>query len=115
MSCSKYNAGMLNEVVDIQRATRTSDGAGGFTTVWGTLAGSPTRASVKALSGAERFASERVEATSKWRVVVRYFDGLLESDLIAIRGLAYNIRFINNMDLADRWLVIDLDGGKAIP
>ena len=106
MSCSKYNAGMLNEVVDIQRATRTSDGAGGFTTVWGTLVGSPTRASVKALSGAERFASERV---------VRYFDGLLESDLIAIRGLAYNIRFINNMDLADRWLVIDLDGGKAIP
>jgi len=115
MSCCDYNAGMLRETISIQREARTSDGAGGFTAVWSELSGAPSRASVKALSGGERFASERVEATTKWRVVVRYFDGIRESDRIVIRSKAHNIRFINNVDLADRWLIIDLDGGVAIP
>jgi len=111
--CDKYNAGMLKEAVVFQRAAKVSDGAGGFTEAWADIAGAPTRASVKALSGGERYASERIEATSKWRIVVRYSPGILESDRVRIRNRAYNIRFINNLDLADRWLEIDLDGGVA--
>ena len=111
--CDKYTAGMLKEAVVFQRAAKVSDGAGGFTETWGAIAAAPTRASVKALSGGERYASERIEATSKWRIVVRYFPGILESDRVQIRDRAYNIRFINNVDLADRWLEIDLDGGVA--
>jgi head-tail adaptor len=114
MKCCDYNAGMLKEPVDIQRATRTPDAAGGWTVVWATISGSPDRCAPTALSGSERFASERTEAVSKWRVVVRYFPGLLESDRIEMRGRAYNVRFINNIELADRWLVIELDGGRAI-
>ena len=115
IKCYPYNAGMLKETIDIQRATRVSDGAGGYDTTWATLSGSPTRASVKALSGTERYASERVEATTKWRIAMRYFEGLQEQDAIIIRGKTHNIRFINNLDLADRWLVVDLDGGMATP
>lgn len=111
--CDNYNAGMLKEAVVFQRAANVSDGAGGFTVAWADIAGAPTRASVKALSGGERYASERIEATSKWRIVVRYFPGILESDRVRIRDRAYNIRFINNVELSDRWLEIDLDGGVA--
>ena len=114
MICSKYNSGMLKEPIAIQRAAKVSDGAGGFSETWAALAGAPTRGAVKALSGSERYASERVEATSKWRCVVRYFAGLLESDKVVIRGRSYNIRFINNEDMDDRWLIIDLDGGVAV-
>jgi len=105
---------MLNEDVEFQRAAKVSDGAGGYTETWGALAGASGLAQVKALSGSERFASDRVEATTRWRIVVRYFEGLLESDRVEIRGRVYNIRFVNNIDLANRWLQIDLDGGVAV-
>lgn len=113
MKCCDYTAGMLKTPITINRASTSSDGAGGTSESWAALAGSPTRAYVKAKSGAERYASERVEATSKWTVVMRYFSDLRESDTITIRDRVYNIRFINNLELEDRWLVVDVDGGVA--
>jgi SPP1 family predicted phage head-tail adaptor len=104
---------MLKEPVEFQRATKVSDGSGGYTETWAAISGAPTRAIVKAVSGSERFASDRIEATTRYRIVVRYFDGLLESDRVEIRSRVYNIRFINNVEFADRWLEIDLDGGVA--
>jgi len=112
--CCNMNSGMLKEVVSFERATKTPDGSGGYTEALAAISGAPTRAAVKALSGRERFASDRIEATTKWRITVRYFDGLLESDRVIIRTRAYNIRFINNDQLEDRWLEIDLDGGIAV-
>ena len=106
---------MLKTSVEIQRATRTSDGAGGWAVVWAVIPTAPSRAFVKALSGSERWASERKEATTKWRAVVRYFEGIVESDRVIIRGKAYNITFLNNVELNDRWLEIELTGGVATP
>lgn len=111
--CCNMNAGMLKEPVTFQRAAKVSDGAGGYTETWATLAGAANRAAVKAVSGRERFASDRIEATTRWRITVRYFAGLIESDRVVIRSRAHNIRFINNDQLEDRWLEIDLDGGVA--
>ena len=114
MKCCDMNAGMLREPVEFQRAAKVSDDAGGYTEAWAAISGAADRAHVKAISGAERVYSERVEASTKWRITVRYFAGLLESDRVVIRDREYNIRFINNLELADRWLMIDLDGGVAI-
>jgi SPP1 family predicted phage head-tail adaptor len=113
MKCCDMNAGMLREPITIERAARTSDGAGGFTVAWAAISGAPDRAHVKALSGSERYAADRTEATTRWRITFRYFDGLLESDRVIIRTRAYNIRFINNLELRDKWLTLDLDGGVA--
>jgi head-tail adaptor len=113
MKCCDMNAGKLREPITIERAARTSDGAGGFTVAWAAISGAPDRAYPKALSGSERFASDRVEATTRWRITFRYFDGLLESDRVVFRARAYNIRFINNLELRDKWLTLDLDGGVA--
>tara|TARA_R110000737_G_scaffold343955_1_gene370540 strand:- start:197 stop:544 length:348 start_codon:yes stop_codon:yes gene_type:complete len=114
MACSKYNGGMLREPIAIERNARVSDGAGGYTASWAALADSPTRAAVKATSGSERYASGRTEAQAQFRCVTRYFEGLLEADRIVFRGKAHNITFIDNVDMADRWLVISLSGGVAI-
>ena len=114
VKCCKLSAGRMKEPVTFERAVKTPSGAGGYTEAWGTLAGAADRAKVKALSGSERFASDRIEATTRWRITVRYFAGLLESDRVIIRSRAHNIRFVNNVELADRWLEIDLDGGVAV-
>ena len=113
MRCCDYHAGMLKTLVEFQRVGKTGDGAGGFTDASAPLSGAPTRAHIKALSGGERYASERVEATAKLRVTVRYFDGLTESDVIVFSGKRHNIRFINNVELQNRWFVIDVDAGVA--
>jgi SPP1 family predicted phage head-tail adaptor len=102
---------MLREGVTFQRKSRTRNATGGFTEAWATL--KATHASVKALSGSERYASDRVEATARYRIVVRYFSDLTEEDRVLIRGRVYQIRFINNVEFADRWLQIDLDAGMA--
>lgn len=112
--CAKYSARDLREPVEFQRKTRTSDGAGGFTDAWAAISGAPTRAMVKAMSGRERYASDRLEASANYRIVTRYFDGLTEVDRVEIRGRPGQIRFVNNVDLADRWLEIDVQLGDAV-
>jgi len=111
--CCDFRASMLRETVEFQRATDTPDDAGGFTQVWGAQPTAPTRAAVKAMSGFERTRSDRVEAESKFKFTTRYFADILESDRILFRGKTYNIRFLNNVEFRDRWLVIDVSGGVA--
>ena len=114
MKCCDMKSGMLKEPVAFQRLTRTSDGAGGFAEAWAAIAATPTRAHVKAMSGNERWHSDRVEASSTHKIVVRYNDVLTTVDRVVIRGRAYNIRFIDNMDMADKWLYITAEVGVAV-
>ena len=104
---------MLRTPCQFQRKTRVSDGAGGWSEVWVNLAGAATRCSFKMLSGSERWQAMRTEATTRNRIVTRYFSGLVESDRVTIQGRAYNITAIDNVELRNRWLVIEIDGGVA--
>ena len=114
MKCCDLNSGKLKEPVTFQRKTLTSDGAGGMTQAWATLSGAPTRAYVVPVSGSERYASDRVEATIRLRLVVRYTTALRESDRVQIRNKLHNIRFIDNIEFANKWLQVDIDGGVAV-
>lgn len=113
IKCCDFSSGKLKEPVTFQRKTLTSDGAGGMTQAWAAISNSPTRAYVVPVSGSERYASDRVEATIRLRLVVRYTSILRESDRVQIRGKVHNIRFIDNIEYADKWLQIDVDGGVA--
>jgi SPP1 family predicted phage head-tail adaptor len=93
--------------------TVTPDGAGGQREGWANLAMAATRCHVKAMSGGERYAAQRAEARANYRITCRYFAGLLESDRLVIAGRAYNIRFINNLELRNRWFVLDVEMGAA--
>jgi SPP1 family predicted phage head-tail adaptor len=66
------------------------------------------------VSGSERYASDRVEATIRLRLVVRYTTALRESDRVQIRNKLHNIRFIDNIEFANKWLQVDIDGGVAV-
>lgn len=114
MTCCKYSAGMLREPVTFQRKARTADGAGGFTEAWAAIAGAPTRCMVKPMSGGERWASQRLEATATHKLVTRYSADLNAGDRAVIRGRAYNLRLVSNVDFADRWLEITADVGVAV-
>lgn len=114
MKCCEFSSGKLKEPVTFQRKTLTSDGAGGMTQAWATVSGAPTRAFVVPVSGSERYASDRVEATVRLRLVVRYTTALRETDRVQIRNRLHNIRFIDNIEFANKWLQVDVDGGVAV-
>jgi SPP1 family predicted phage head-tail adaptor len=111
MKCCTYSASMLSTPVQFQRLVRESDGAGGFTQIWRNIQGAPTRAHVKSMSGSERFASARVEATATHKVTIRYFANLTEADAVVFGGKRANIRFIDNVEQGDRWMVLDVQTG----
>lgn len=108
------HAGLLREPVTFEELTRTGDGAGGFTQTWAAISGAPDRAYVRAMSGRERYESDRTEAAASWRIVCRYFSGVDEVDRVVIRSRNYQIRFVNNLELRDQWLEIDLGLGDAV-
>lgn len=113
LKCCDINSGKLKEPVTFQRKTLTSDGAGGMSQSWAAISGAPTRAYVMPVGGSERYASDRVEATVRLRLAVRYTSLLLESDRVLIRGKVHNIRFLDDVEFANKWLQIDVDGGVA--
>jgi SPP1 family predicted phage head-tail adaptor len=113
MKCCQYNAGMLKEPISFQRLTRTSDGAGGWTETWSQINGAPTWAMVRNLSGGEAYRFDRLDATVRMMMVIRYTTAIKEADRVIIRGRAHNVRFINNVEFADKWMEVAVDGGVA--
>lgn len=109
--CCKYNAGQLREPVEFQKLIDFD--VGGGATEQKFVEKFRARGHVKPLSGGERLYAERLDAQTRNRLVIRYREDVTESDRVVIRGRAYQIRFIANVEFRNRWLEIDLDGGAA--
>lgn len=114
MKCCDIVPGMLRTPFAIHRQVRTSIGGGATNLARAATAYASGRCFFKSLSGTERLYAERVDATSKHRIVIRFVTGVTESDTVIIDGRAYNVRFIDNIEKRNRWLAIDLDGGVPL-
>lgn len=113
MKCCDVHSGLLRTPVTFERLTRSSDGQGGYSESWATVSGAPTACYYKGASGSERMMAQRLDAQVSAKITVRYYDGLLESDRAVIDGKVYQIRYIDNLEMQNRWLVIAIDGGVA--
>lgn len=111
MKCCDYTPGMLREPVTFQKQVLTSIGGGA--TQLSYVDDFTARGFMKPLSGREVLYAERLDAQTRNRLTIRYTAKLTESHRAIIRGRAYNIRYLNNVEFRDRWLEIDLDGGVA--
>lgn len=104
-------ADLLWKSVTIQRAVKTSDGAGGYTEAWGDLA--VVDGGIVAMSGNERWNADRLNAESKWRLLIAYWGQLYATDRVVIDGRAYSISFVNDVQKRTAWTVLDL--GEGVP
>ena len=111
MKCCDMTAGMLREPVEFQAQVITSVGGGASEITYTNKAN--VRGHFKPISGNERLYAERLDATTRNRLVIRYRSDLTESDRVIIRGRAYQIRSIINTEFRNKFLEIDLDGGVA--
>ena len=113
MKCCDLHAGLLRTPIVIKRQSRTADGAGGYESR-GTDVVLNGFAKVENVSGTERMYSQRLDATVRAKVYIRYVSGILESDIIEFDGKDHNIRFIDNLQYQDAWIEIACDGGVPV-
>jgi len=111
VKCCNIKAGMLREPVEFQSQVKTDIGGGATTITY--VKRVSLRGHFKPMSGSERLYAERLDATTRNRLVIRYRSDLTESDRVIIRGRAYQIRSIINTEFRNKFLEIDLDGGVA--
>lgn len=100
-------AGQLSERIELQRATRTDDGYGGYAETWATYA--TVWAQVRPLSGRERYHAQQIEAEASYRVTIRYRADVLDSDRIVWRGQNLNIRFRADAGPREPYLMMDVE------
>ena len=114
MKCCDITAGMLTTAVAFQRQGAATNVAGDILPgAWATITGAPVRARVVAASGFERAQVDRTDAQVVLKITARWFAGLRDSDSVVIRGKRHNIRFIDNVEFADKFMVLSVDGGVA--
>lgn len=118
MKCcqSKYNAGALQSKIDIQRKTQTTDGMGGFTESWATIA--TAWASFKPVTGSERYSAMRLSAHARAKAVIRFRGDAngapyySAADRVLHRGRYWNIEGIADPDDRNQWLELALVEGE---
>lgn len=110
--CCDITAGMLREPVTFQRQVSTDVPGGGVEVSY--VDDFDTRCRFVPLSGNETFYAMRIDAQTRNRLTIRYTANLTESHVAVVRGQRYNIRYINNVEFRNRWLILDVDGGVAV-
>jgi SPP1 family predicted phage head-tail adaptor len=106
-----YRPGELNERITLQSKVYIPDGLGGgslslepVATVW---------AAVRPASGGETENSERVEATTKYKFILRYRTDLTAAQVVLWRGIDYNVRAILDRGPSALYLEIEAERGVA--
>lgn len=108
---AEYQAGNLDQRIELQAKTRTADGVGGATTAWTTYA--TVWALVRPMSGRERENAMRTEGKADYLIVLRNRDDVLETHRIKWRGRYLNIRFPKNAGPRGPWLELEAEKGAS--
>lgn len=105
---------LLWKTAAFERKTWTVDAYGARLETWAAISGAGSvSVGLMALSGSERWASQRLEAQSRWRLWCAPISGLTEADRVTIGGTSYAITFVNDVEQRGVWQVLDLSGGVA--
>lgn len=103
--------GGLDQTVTIQTATLASDGGGGSTKTWATLA--TVFAKVVPKTGRESMDADRVNAVSSFLFVIRNRTDVNETCRFVWGGENYNIRNVRRAGTRAMYLEIDAERGAA--
>lgn len=106
---------MLWKTATFQSVMELTDDLGGKSRQWQTLSnGADVSVGLVAMSGQERWQSERLEVQSQWRMICPPVEGLNERDRVIIGSRVYNITFVDDVEQRGVWHVIDLSLGAAV-
>lgn len=111
MKCCDITTSQLNRKIELYKLEKTATATGGFTQAWSLVA--TVWAKIKNTSGTELIRADQLGATAFSDFTIRYRTNINESMKIVYRGTDYQIRHINNIDEADKWLVVKAERGVS--
>ena len=94
----------LTDTATIQRPSRASDGAGGFTTTWGTVASTSCRVVPAGSSPQEMVFAEKVRPKALFRITLPHDADVRVGDRIVMGSVTYEVVGV----LAPRTVQIDV-------
>ena len=102
--------GRLRYKVALQSATNTSDGAGGVTESWDTIAN--IYADITPTGGDESFRQGKVQEKVTHKIFIRYRSDIKTSYRISYDSRIFNIKNILNIDERNRFLELTCTEGE---
>ena len=111
MKCCDITPSSLNRKIEIQSLVVTPTDAGGFTESWVTLTSAWSK--IKNASGTELIHADQLGAVAFSDFTIRYRSDLNESMRIIYRGTEFQVRHINNIEEADKFLIIKAERGVS--
>lgn len=111
MKCCDVTASKLRNRIEIQEIVITEDGAGGNTRTWKTI--QSVWAMLRQTGGGERYQNDRLTATANFKATIRYRADISPVNRIVYKGLAYQIRSVDNVEFANKFLDLTLENGVA--
>lgn len=88
--------GNLKSKISIMRNANVSDGCGGYMDEWNPI--KECRASIKPLRANEVYKAQQIQQETTHNIIIRYFEGLQNSDIIKHKEKKYEISSIINVD-----------------
>lgn len=108
---TSISVGRLRYKVALQSAAGASDGAGGYTESWSTIAN--LFADIRPTGGDEAYRQGKVQDKVTHRIYIRYRSDIKTSYRISYDSRIFNIQSILNLDERDRWLELTCSEGEA--
>ena len=99
----------FRDVFTVERNTESSDGVGGYTSSWATIA--TIYGKIETVGGDEPLTAGRLEPTESLVLTTHYRTDLLESDRLIVASEEYNITRLENIDRRSRFLRIYAETG----
>ena len=113
MSCPKKKTGdvarMRHRIVIQSISSRTPDGMGGSTPVWGTF--STVWAEIKPVSASQRKFSDQLEHRVTHKIKIRYLASLSSEMRISYDSRTFHIHSFRNLDERGRFIEIMAEEG----
>ena len=109
--CLKVDPSAMDKRITFEQVAETPDGGGGFTNAWSTVA--TVWASVKPISGREKFQAEQMETPIAHKVICRYRSDITTKNRFTYDGRTFNILDVIDLEERKAFLKIMADSGTA--
>lgn len=106
MNCNDIKSGQLITPVKLRRETVGKDQYNARKVTYTEYA--TPMAKVRTISGGRRDRTDYDSMRLKLQAAIRYRTDMAQSDRVEVRGTEYRIASIDNVEMRNRWLVIEL-------
>lgn len=97
--------GKLKHKITIEKKTKVSDGAGGWTETWMPFV-SNVSASIDPISGKEFFEAQQTQSSVSHKIRIRYKPGVLPSMRVNFKGRIFAIESVINWEERNRDMML---------